>query len=136
MFITIDLEVKPDQMTKNGNIYPRDVLEEAITKFNQRSRSKGGVKHGYVNKNELHYKGQPTHKVISIEMAGENIKAHLEILDTREGKRLQEAIRNGNVSYVPIIEVPLDQPVETPRGKKITEIKTIRGIGILNDSDT
>lgn len=129
MKFTVKTQIFADKMTKNGNVYPEEVLRKAIKEFNER----GGVKCGPVDRDVLSTR-KYTHITHSARLTEDKeVEFECETMENRDGKYLEQVINNDKISFLPIIEAPLDQPIEKDGVKVITRINNIKGIGVCYD---
>lgn len=144
MNFKIILPFKTGEVTKNGDVYPEDVMRKAIDDFNKKT-SEADVFGGVTDRERLNRSlsfstffselpaEEPTHKILDAMIAHDKqIIFNCETLDTDDGRHLENLLKNrsSDIEYLPIIETPHGQPKDIDGVSTITEIIDIRGISI------
>ena len=121
-----------DKVMPSGNYYPREVMEKAIKEFNERAKDKSIVG-GEVDRKNLSFKNW-THLVKGAEIQDGMLQFYCEILNTPEGRKLQDRIANS--TFIPMMTCDLNQPEIVDGKKVITKIHYIRGLGVEIKEDS
>ena len=123
------LPFKAGQVNKNGNLYPEDVIRNAIKKFNDRAENED-IFGGITTRDKLEWK-DPTHKVLGAIVSDDNrIVFECETLSSKEGIDMERILTEQNIEYLPIMRLPKDQPKMINGIKTFTEITKIEGVSI------
>jgi hypothetical protein len=96
-----------DQPTANLNIYPRKVLEGAITKFNEKAKERT-IRGGILNRQHIQKIDEPTHIVKSMFInESDAVCVNIEILENKQGQELKNNIKNGkSIIGRPLLSIP------------------------------
>ena len=88
--------MQADQKNRNGRIYPKDVLEQAVNKYTEQQVSKGRAV------GELNHPEGPTinldkvsHKITDLKFEGNNVVGRATVLNTPMGQIAQGLIEGG-----------------------------------------
>ncbi len=76
----------------NGNIYPLDIMKDAVATFNESSNMLGSL--GKSDKTVIDL-SNVSHKICDVHMDGKNIIGKLKILDTPAGNKVRKMILDG-----------------------------------------
>lgn len=103
MKLVIATGIVVDKPTSNGNLYPRNVIEQAIQEFNVNARVKP-IKGGIINKKHIAHCGEITHETNSlfINDAG-MVCADITLLDP---KLIAWAMDNRGFIARPLLSIP------------------------------
>ena len=96
-----DVVLRVDTPDVNGNIYPRETLEKAVEEAQGKIENGGlfGTLDVSAPKVRL---GDVSHRVTSLKVEGDEVRATVVALDTEQGKILQEILRQGTPRLSPV----------------------------------
>lgn len=97
---------------RNGNIYPRELLEKAVEEA-QEAVSSGwlcGMVDPSADRPELR---KISHKITKLKMEGDDVVAEVAILDTPEGVKLRRLVEMGEALAIDSVEAKISM---TPMG--------------------
>ena len=129
MIFRVVLPFKAGQANANGDIYPENVIKSAIRRFNDRTKNEE-VLGGITKRGDLTWK-DPTHKILGSTVSDDGqIMFKCETLRSEEGRSLERTLTEQDIEYLPIMELPKDQPKIVDGIRTFTEITKIIGISI------
>lgn len=88
--------LKADSSNKNGNIYPKKVLEQAISDFKSKNGLLGQL--GMFGCDKVSLK-DASHFTTDLRLEDNCLVADIEILETPAGKRLGDMVKNNEVVF-------------------------------------
>ena len=121
-----------DQYNKNGHIYSKEMMEQAIKEFNEREHPmvcelNARVENGYFAPVDIF---EVSHEVTDLKLEGDKVFATMKVLDTPKGKIMQEILSLPDHEYV-------FRPYGTCRSlcDGIIEDYTLLGVAMLHKDD-
>lgn len=90
--------MKADSKTKSGNIYPREVIEREVAKYNNliKERRAIGQAFTYGQRNLMN----ASHLITDMSVDDDgDVYVKIEVLDTNRGQELRRAIESGHISF-------------------------------------
>lgn len=121
MKLTVNV-LKLGTPSKTGRIYTKEVIEEAIQKFNENKTKFGvlgqdgiGQAQPYINLGEI------SHKVENLRIEEDYVKADIEPLDTPYGKTLQTLLENTKLAMAPRMLLDIQEQKDSEGNTIINE---------------
>jgi hypothetical protein len=125
--LNLSTEIKADVPTSTGRVYPRKLLEKVASDFNQKitemKESGTPLRGGWLDRDNIGKSPDPFFDVEEVSIEGGELRAHISVTEENMGA-IKESLADGKLVVRPVIQVPLDQPMDGEI-KKIDGIKSI-----------